>query len=178
MIGEAPRMAHHPKAIANYFLDKAESEGRKLTPLQVIKLTFVAHGWHLGLSEKPLVSEPPEAWKYGPVFRSLYREFRDYGDEPIDGRATTYSNYVSENVPPPSPKKEEALCKFLDQVWRGYGHFTGIQLSAITHREGSPWHVAWYDLGGQYTQNFVIPEDLIIKYYKALQEKNARSRQG
>jgi uncharacterized phage-associated protein len=63
---------YDPKAIANYFIARAAADGKRLTPLQLIKLVYIAHGWYLGLTGEPLINEPPEAWQYGPVIPSLY----------------------------------------------------------------------------------------------------------
>lgn len=172
-------MAFDPKAIANFFVRCAADERKQLTPLQAIKLVFIAHGWYLGLTEKPLVSEPPQAWKYGPVFPSLYQEFRGYGDGPITSPATTFTaDYSLEIVPPPSRSEQEPLCKFLEQVYAQYGKFSGTQLSTLTHQEGSPWYKAWHELGGKHKKNFPIPQDLITEYYKQLRVRNAQSRRS
>ena len=57
-----------PKAVANKFLELGERDGvSDITPMKLLKLVYIAHGWHLALSEgkKPLVNEASEAWKYG-----------------------------------------------------------------------------------------------------------------
>ncbi|KQH74402.1 Panacea domain-containing protein [Xylella fastidiosa] len=43
-----------------------------LTPLQVLKLVYLAHGWCLGVHTQPLIDELVEAWRAGPLIRSLY----------------------------------------------------------------------------------------------------------
>ena len=49
----------------------------------------------------------------------------------------------------------------IDQVWEKYGHFSGLQLSAMTHTAGSPWEQIRNASG----QNAVIPDPIIEKYY-------------
>lgn len=56
------------KAAANYCLDLAEEEGKRLDPMQIQKLVYFAHGWYLALTGEPLVEEHPEAWAYGRSF--------------------------------------------------------------------------------------------------------------
>lgn len=64
-------MGHSAKAIANFFIDRHKRHG--ISPLKLQKLIYMAHGWHLALLDKPLVEdEAPEAWKFGPVFASVY----------------------------------------------------------------------------------------------------------
>ena len=81
-------MAYEAKAIANYFLEKAKAEGNSLTPMQVQKLVYFAHGWYLGLFGEPLIKESVQAWSYGPVIPSLYQEFKRFGNQGIDELAT------------------------------------------------------------------------------------------
>ena len=82
-------MEYSAKAIANYFLELAAKHGEKVTPLKIQKLVYIAHGWHLALYEKPLVyDEFAEAWEYGPVFPSIYHEFKHFGGAPIAEPAT------------------------------------------------------------------------------------------
>jgi uncharacterized phage-associated protein len=72
--------------VANEFLRlaKADNPLRYLTPLQLIKLVYIAHGWSLHyFPETPLLIEIPQAWQYGPVVPSLYSAVRRYGSSPI-----------------------------------------------------------------------------------------------
>jgi uncharacterized phage-associated protein len=38
-------MATNARAVANEFIRLAAEDGRTLTPLQIIKLVYIAHGW-------------------------------------------------------------------------------------------------------------------------------------
>src|ERR1041385_1190632 len=80
-------MRFDPKAIANYFLDLAESEKAAIEPLKMQKLVYFAHGWYLAFTGKPLLNEFVEAWQYGPVIPDLYHAFKHYGSQPITERA-------------------------------------------------------------------------------------------
>ena len=42
------------------------------TPMHVIKLVYLAHGWMLGFTSRALINEAVEAWTYGPVVPSTY----------------------------------------------------------------------------------------------------------
>src|SRR5437870_2146380 len=40
---------HDSRTVANHFLRLAREKGDFLTPMQVLKLVYIAHGWMLGL---------------------------------------------------------------------------------------------------------------------------------
>ena len=50
-------MAHAALAVADYIL----TNGKSFTPMQIMKLVYIAHGWSLGLRQKPLIRERIEA---------------------------------------------------------------------------------------------------------------------
>ena len=117
--------------VAKEFLELAKKEEKNLTPLQLIKLTYLAHGWAYPYLGRLLVDEPVEAWKFGPVFPKLYHALKRYGrgyvDEiPIDEEELT-----------PLVENEKKLIK---AVYNGYKHLSGMQLSALTHKNGTPWN--------------------------------------
>ncbi|PJK01475.1 hypothetical protein CO615_04140 [Lysobacteraceae bacterium NML75-0749] len=152
---------YNPAVIANYFLEKGASESRALTPMQVQKLVYLAHGWHLGYGFGPLVNETPEAWKYGPVFRSLYYAMSQYGGGPVTYLLKTGPDPLDLDAHVESGRTKDLL----DAVWKNYAQFSGFQLSSITHLEGTPWHEAWHILGGKNSMGFEIGRELIEKYY-------------
>ena len=150
-------------AVANFFVSKAHQEGREITPMKVIKLTYIAHGWKLGLEGNPLIRESIEAWKYGPVIRSLYDVFRAYGSGAIKHLASSWTpgGFGVVHVP-----AGDANIPLLDRIWQVYGHFTGGQLSTLTHQEDTPWHDIWEHEGGKNVLGAVIPDDKIREHYE------------
>lgn len=151
-------------SVANEFLGLADADGRGLTALQIIKLTYLAHGYHLGLWDKPLYTDDTLAWQYGPVILGVYemicssKAFRQ-SPRVIRGRI------VASGHP---PVKDEAKMALVNKIWELYGHYTGWQLVEITHKEGSPWHEVWQtDPWG------IIPVPSIARHYK---EKIANAR--
>ena len=70
-------------AIGNEFIRLAAAHGRRITPMQAIKLTYIAHGWHLAMTGRPLLRDQVQAWKFGPVLPELYHALKAYGNGPI-----------------------------------------------------------------------------------------------
>ena len=159
------------KAVANYFLSKYGKHG--ITPLKMQKLVYVAHGWHLAFHDEPLVDdEYAEAWEYGPVFSSLYHEFKHRGRLPIVEPATDLDSDLNE-MAPKIPKSDKQTRRLLDKVWDVYGERSGLELSRMTHRRDSPWATTRERSGGRKNAN--IRDEDIMAYYKTLREQNQRN---
>ena len=122
------------------------------TPMHVIKLTYLAHGWELGWSSRPLIYEPVEAWSYGPVIPSLYHRYKAFGADPISVVVHDRSEFFD------SVQRET-----IEFVVDGYREYSALQLSDLTHEEGSPWAITMRNHG----VGAIIPDDLIQEYYEA-----------
>ena len=143
-------------AVANYFIDKALVENKDLTPMKLLKLVYISHGWHLGLYDEPLVKEQVYAWKYGPVIREVYDEFKKFGNNQISSFASNCSQMAGKSA-------------FLNRIWEVYKDFDGLQLSTLTHQTGTPWEVVTTRYSnGILPQNLLIPNEIIEQYYKKL----------
>lgn len=143
---------HSSIDVANELLKKADQEKKSFTPMQLIKLVFLCHGWLLGLYGKHLIEEPIEAWRYGPVINSLYQAVREFKSSPVKYplKSAKDCNFDNEEI------------NVIDQVYKHYGNLSGIQLSSLTHEKDSPWDLTW-SREGRYISN-----DLIEHYYKNL----------
>ncbi|HHB81002.1 MAG TPA: DUF4065 domain-containing protein, partial [Aliiroseovarius sp.] len=72
-------MAYDARSIANWFVTRAERDGRPLSIMHLLKLIYVAHGWYLETRKAPLIFNRIEAWQYGPVIPDVYNAFRPGG---------------------------------------------------------------------------------------------------
>lgn len=154
---------YDPIAIANHFLDLGKQDKIGIDPLKLQKILFIAHGWHLAVHNTALVREPVGVWKFGPVIESVYHEFKRFGSAPITEKGTRPYKFDRETVvfyEPEIGSHEKNLREFLGRVWEGYNKYTGLQLTYITHRPGTPWSDA-KNLGMPQ-----IPSEIIRNYYK------------
>jgi uncharacterized phage-associated protein len=157
-VGDIMTFGHDSLSVAEYMLWRASQAQNPLTPMQVLKLVYIAHGWMLGLYGRPLIDESVEAWQYGPVIPSLYHRYKKYGSRFInDGPSQQPSGFSG------------AERRVLDQVWSGYGHRSGVALSSLTHQPGTPWDFTIKRLG----RGAVIPNDLIEEHYRGLGRQKA-----
>ena len=124
-----------PIELANEFLRDYGDEGT-IDHLKLQKLTYLANGWWLALKGSPLLSERPQVWRYGPVFKSLYRTFVGRGRSIITSPARGPFGGDAPRVAWEDPEEGEALVSW---IWDEYGDLTGPQLSDLTHAIGTPW---------------------------------------
>jgi len=167
-------MPFDSKAVANQFLTLAKNEGKSLTPMQLIKLVYFAHGWYLAITGTPLLNETVQAWKFGPVIPSLYHEFKRFGNSPITERATK-TDIIGEGgtlklrlqAPEITGEGSVLAKRVIEKVWEKYKHYSAVQLSNLTHLPDSPWAKT----KGREIKGTVIPDDTIRQYYLALTNK-------
>ena len=146
---------HDSRTVANRFLALAREQGISLTPMQLIKLVYIAHGWMLGLYGRPLIRDPVEAWQYGPVIRRLYNAIRKYG-----------ARNVTEDIPVDAldVNLTELEDDLVQQVWKKYGKKNGVMLSRLTHAPGTPWAQTF--AAGEF--GTPISQDIIADHYQRL----------
>ena len=146
------RKMRDAKSVSRYILACVAADGGALTPMQLLKLVYICHGWTLGLSGLPLFRDPVEAWRYGPVVPAVYREYRRFG-------GGTILCPVQQPARGAFSPREQSI---IGQVLEKYGSFTGLELSALTHQPGSPWHIT------RKAGVVHISNDLIEQHYKQL----------
>jgi uncharacterized phage-associated protein len=138
--------------IADYFVKKAKEENEGIDPMKLLKLTYIAHGWYLGVTGKPLFENKVFAWKYGTVIPELYFAIRMFGSDSVD--PYVFKLYSDKKI-------AEETRMFLDKIWNKYKQFKGLELSAKTHEEGTPWSKIW-----NVNKNGLIPNEIIKEHYK------------
>ena len=143
-------MSHDARSVANKLIEVGVNELEPFTPLQIIKLVYICHGWMLGLYEQKLIKQSVYAWRYGPVVPDIYHALKQ-----------NRMNGVTERLSVKSANFNEYESDIIKQVIDVYGNLTGIQLSQITHAEGTPWYQVWTKHG----INSRIPNKLIQRHY-------------
>ncbi|MBS0351571.1 MAG: SocA family protein [Proteobacteria bacterium] len=150
--GRLTMEAYPAASVANFFIDKSSNEGEPITLMKLSKLVYIAHGWSLALLNRPLIKEPIEAWKFGPVIESLYHEFKRFGNTNINMFA------IADNI------EEEEIVALLNKVWSGYKKYSAYELSNWTHIKDSPWDQVY----SPKKKNQVIDNETIKEYFNGL----------
>ena len=148
---------HDARAVANVLIRSGIDRAKPRDPLQLIKLTYLCHGWMLGLYRRPLSAQPVEAWKYGPVIPDVYHGLKHYGSKPVN----VVQDFLGSNF-------DELEADLIQQVFDAYSDFSGVQLSRLTHARGTPWHQVWHRTG----RNAIIPDNLIEEYFVELADSS------
>lgn len=152
------------RAIANYYLARVFQDGSFLTPMQLLKLVYIAHGWNLAINRRPLIDDPVEAWKYGPVIVDLYHGTKKFGPNPV----TEFISGGPRDIPQNCIQEDIRLA---EKVLAKYRNWKAFELMEMTHQEGTPWHTVWYQQGGNKRSHVVIPNSLIQKHFMELEKR-------
>src|SRR5215831_15163797 len=126
------------RAVANFVLDFYEARGRRITNLSLQKIVFFCHVWSLIRLGKPLVRHQFEAWQFGPVLQYLYREFSEFDNQPIVGRAKKIDPRTGNSTIVKYMLDSEAE-GLLRQVVDFYSLLTPADLVQMSHAQGGPW---------------------------------------
>jgi len=150
-------MAQSALVVAKEILKLAQAENRGLTPLQLIKMVYISHGWCLAHYKRPLINENIEAWTYGPVIPELYQKVKSYGSDPVL------------NIDTPDIQISGDDKQLIKAVYDSLKEKSGLYLSSLTHQPGTPWEKTWENGQGK---NVVISNDLIQDFYQSKLNRN------
>ncbi|MDR3165746.1 MAG: DUF4065 domain-containing protein [Synergistaceae bacterium] len=125
--------------LAKYLLylnkEEAEQAGDEavsdIDPMKLQKLLYYCQGYSLGITGRVLFEDKIEAWKYGPVVRTVYKEYQNY-----KGSWIPLDLVVS---PPPMDDYVSHIAKL---VMRDKGKYSATALMKMTHKEPA-WKEAW-----------------------------------
>ena len=123
-----------------------------LTNLALQKMLYLAHlsfvGKHSGAK---LVDEEFEAWAYGPVLPSVYRQAKIFGNEHVKDVF-----YGVDDI------SETPEGRMLSSAWKSLKNKSASELVAITHWPKGAWAATY--MPGVYGAE--IPTSLILKEYQ------------
>lgn len=141
-----------------------------LCHMRLQKLLYYVQGWHLAAVGVPLFPERIEAWRYGPVVKSLYPTFKEF-------RLAIPS--TEGEVADTLTIKDRA---FIASIWDIYKVYSATALRDMTHRE-TPWVVARGNLPPEAASETEITtsdmrEFFFPRYVEMLRRKDSRVNPG
>lgn len=140
----------------------ASQSGWSLSNLELQKILFLAHMFHLGRSGEPLILKNFEAWEYGPVHPDLYHKAKVFGSDPVENIFHSASDL------PDGAEKDiiDEACISLSGAGAG-------RLVQATHRDGGAWDKNYIPK----IRHCVIPNDDILLEYQDLENGETEKKQ-
>jgi uncharacterized phage-associated protein len=115
------------KYIAAYFNEKAVDIN--ITKIQ--KLTYIAYGVYLAVKGERLVDEHPQAWPFGPVFPATRNKLVKMNLYDISMQDKDLQEI----------KEDREVKSLIKLVYNTFGEWSASQLTAWSHKDGSPWEM-------------------------------------
>ena len=131
-------MTYDPRAVANLILDMRDQRKLETTNLELQKLLYFCHAYHLSRTQKPLISGVFEAWQNGPVCPEIYHAFKEFGASSIKSRAKK-KNYLTGSMEVIQEKIPIAIANTIEDDVRGLSKLSAWQLVDLSHAENGPW---------------------------------------
>lgn len=110
-----------------------------ISPMKLQKLLYYICCNYVKETGQSPISEEFEVWQYGPVLPSVYGEFKSFGAKPI----TEYAQDAKGHSYKVSETENPVLSRIIDIIWAKYKHYSGIELSTMTHKPESGWYRAY-----------------------------------
>lgn len=146
-------MVYDVNDIANRLLLFFEEKGELITNMKLQKMLYYQQGFHLAYFDEPLFDEDIEAWTYGPVVKSMYHKYKDFGKNGIPADRNKSFNFIQTT--------ELALFNEVNKV---YGRFSAMGLMEMTHQE-YPWKSVPKKEGS------IIPQSTIQSFFRTRLKK-------
>lgn len=143
--------------VAKYILST-----RVCTHLELEKLVYMCYAEYLCATHKRLFEDKIYAFKYGPVVKSVYEEYK--GRKGIEEGFVGDEKWDEDYARMPARSRilfaEDGIEKivYIDRTLEKYSRFSAAELVKITHVSGGPW-----DSVGSYVPYTEIPDAVIIE---------------
>lgn len=151
-----------PLAFANEFIGKSGATG--VVHMKLQKLVYLCYGWWLVEHNNPIIDEPPQVWKHGPVFASLYDVLKGQGHASIN----TMQRHFFSDTPDRVDTGDQEAFDLVDWVWQQYGRYDQFYLSNLTHQPDSPWHTTAARFNFRVPMNTSIPLETICEHFRSI----------
>ncbi|KUG58939.1 Panacea domain-containing protein [Nesterenkonia jeotgali] len=136
--------------LAAYIVEQFDN----IETLKLQKLLYYCNAWSLALRDRAIFQDPIQAWRHGPVVKSIYGYHR---------QAPTVSEWPFGSASELKPEERELADAVIDL----YGARSGWALRNLTHEE-APWRDAWDRCAEGEILNEPIEHDAMKVYYRSL----------
>jgi uncharacterized phage-associated protein len=122
------------KLLAKYVIDKIGN----MPHLKLQKLLYYIDAWHIAVLDRPIIEEKFEAWMHGPVLRTIWNDYKDYGVMTLNNLVSIKDNekdIIEKSIEQSLTKDQIEL---MNDVLNEYGDKSAYHLECLTH-EATPW---------------------------------------
>ena len=118
-----------------YLINMFTKDNQEVTQLQIQKLMYFFEAYYMNVKNTDKLYDCNfNAWMFGPVAIPLYKEYKNFGEFPIN--LTEEKINIGEQI---SKDKKDLLA----ELYKVFGKLSANQLVNLTHQIGSPWYKKW-----------------------------------
>lgn len=140
---------HTARDVARYIISTCTEKNTAISNLQLQKILYYVQATFLTKYRRALFTDEIEAWQFGPVVRSVYREYCGYGAAAIYERKEPEEAFSDEEMSLIWQVVDDKLKK---DPW---------DLVEETHAKGKPWDMIYQGGVGRMQ---IIPKEVIAEY--------------
>ena len=160
---------HSAIAIANDFIARGlKQRNVDLNPTKLHELVYLAHGWYLAQTGRPLIEGEVCAWRDGIIVPEL-KERGCWGTRRINDLISVFdpsktaSGMMRTRIP--EVPKGDPSARTLALIWAMYGALTPYDLSNFTRQPSGPWARVWNHPTRTLDEPYDIPKLLLQKWF-------------
>lgn len=166
------------KDVAKYIGLNLIQKGFEVSPLKLQKMLYYVQAWYMVFfgRENTLFEDAPQAWVNGPVYPTIFNEYRGISREsPLRKEAfgvasdSNVEDEIKKLVTKMNLNEEEIAC--LDSIISLYGMKNQDVLVAYTHTE-RPWMEKREGLQPYQSSTEELSLDTMYSYYKTRRENH------
>lgn len=169
------------KQVARYIALSLMTKQMTVSPLKLQKLLYYAQSWSMVFfgRERQLFNDVPQAWVNGPVYPTIYNQWRDRNMcdhlQPEDFQTTNKKMVEAFQETTNSMALDDDEISLLEQIVLKYGCKTQNYLISLTHSE-QPWCEKRKGLKPFEKSTQPLSLDTMYEYYKERHERNLNQR--
>ncbi len=160
------------KKLVNFIIAYCNIHGFTITPMKLQKILYFIQAWYLVRFDKELLfDELPQAWVNGPVYRSIYNEYKTtfYRSTPLilkEIKEVGKDEKILEKYKE-SLGLDEKQVNAINIILKHYSSKDESKLVLMTHSD-APWNIAREGYGEFDRCEEIISAESMYQFYKPI----------
>jgi uncharacterized phage-associated protein len=155
------------KSFAQAILNFYNLKGDYISNKKLQKLLYYIQAWHFVYFEGENIysnDELPQAWVHGPVYQTIYNEYKEFTFNPI---VLDEIKEESIDISLKNLEFNEDQIDLIKQILNKYGIKSAFELEYLSHSE-APWLNARKNIKPHIPSTNTITKEEMVKYYSTL----------